>query len=684
MRLSCNPDTMLETIRSMKSSNITLIVRDDSVQLSSRERLDVDVYSVRNLEDVNPGQESGSINLPVDVFSQVCKGSSNGVKQKNRREILISAQYVVVTRPTDTMIGPLLPDEERERIGFIGPMPLEQSIVAINSLGDYGIQSQWNLLAPEEATHELEIGEPIATLGYRAGELLAAVNACGICIDAGSRRWLGGISFQADRMIASDGVKMAEYRLEEIWKAPTDHKSFLHGDALPALKKYLDSFKSSDLVNVAFHANHVVFDGPDGDKLIISQPDDVKYPQTADIWPDESTELNRVRFDVKSFARAVKALKKIATEDKPWVTLSVEGSYATLKHGANGSAVAVEFDCNRCDTGHPIIAELAHCELESLVKSLGKRADSVIAFYGRESFVRFGWDDYRYLVAQSSVEPATEQPEEMTLDELPSAFDAEQPATIEPMDSTTLAELAPQASVDDFTPIAPVPSQYARAEYLIKLSADSIGELRRCDVFRVMDAARNCGCLDLMRRYIVDNRPAFMSECDSVYAELTKDAEPIGSSSGEQTAAVIARGWLYINGKWRHPTLKGVFTRARHVLEWYPEPIEKAAPADPLPIQIEEISTQAPMAAPEVEPTNPPIRKPKVKLSQAELDAIDWEAIADRYASGESDRKIAKQTGIPRSTIYYRLRRMGVVLEKPDVVPFAPMADQPMAAMAYA
>lgn len=631
MKMSCNPDVMLDTIKSMKASNITLTVTDDGATLSSRERIgihgdEIDIYSVRNVS--GRFEDAGAINLPVEKLSEVCKWAGKARKHSHQREIVIGDKYLTTPRDMgEEMIGPLMPGEERERDTFIGPMPLEQSSIEIDSHGDYGIVSHWQLICPEGQAEPLELGDAIASLGYRASALLDAIATCEPCIDTDKPKceWvergegdakkqtyevveryaLRGLLLEPTRMVGCDGRKLAERSLDPVWGDGAKVKAFLNRFALPTIKKYLDAFKPMDAITVTFYQNHTAFDGPDGDRLVISQPREWRYPNVDDCWPYESEEKNRVRFSVKSFSRAVKSLKKSITDESRFCTLTIDGGRAAITHDVNGAKMSTEFDMQSMTTGYPIAASLSHQNLEAIVKAMGRREDSIICFYGSERPVRFGWDDTRWVTMPAAKDEAQAEPDEVTIDDLPSAFPDDAIATVEPMESTVQADEAPQETAEPPTPIVPIADPLAVPFVTL-------------DQFISIASVRRSG--------------------SSMWVNFNGDARLLipGTTSMRQALAK-AYEFYCLTGKIQKP------------------------------------AAMAETSQPE---TNPPIRKPKVKMTEEQLNAIDWESIADRYASGESDRKIARATGIPRSTIYYRLRRMGVVLEKAaDVIPFEAAAD---------
>lgn len=58
-----------------------------------------------------------------------------------------------------------------------------------------------------------------------------------------------------------------------------------------------------------------------------------------------------------------------------------------------------------------------------------------------------------------------------------------------------------------------------RLDQIIKISADSIATLRKCDVFRVLDAALDIGCHGTMIIYICESRVDLRQEVKEWLAE---------------------------------------------------------------------------------------------------------------------------------------------------------------------
>lgn len=57
-------------------------------------------------------------------------------------------------------------------------------------------------------------------------------------------------------------------------------------------------------------------------------------------------------------------------------------------------------------------------------------------------------------------------------------------------------------------------------ENFIKIAADSVMQLRRIDVYRVLLEAYHCGALRLMADYILGNRPDLRDEVADCQADL--------------------------------------------------------------------------------------------------------------------------------------------------------------------
>jgi hypothetical protein len=55
---------------------------------------------------------------------------------------------------------------------------------------------------------------------------------------------------------------------------------------------------------------------------------------------------------------------------------------------------------------------------------------------------------------------------------------------------------------------------------ILYLAADSWAQLRRCDVFRVLDAAKGMGYLSDFRDVLMAERPDYSDEIESCFEEL--------------------------------------------------------------------------------------------------------------------------------------------------------------------
>jgi hypothetical protein len=55
---------------------------------------------------------------------------------------------------------------------------------------------------------------------------------------------------------------------------------------------------------------------------------------------------------------------------------------------------------------------------------------------------------------------------------------------------------------------------------ILHLAADSWAQLRRCDVYRVLDAAKGMGYLTDFRDVLMSERPDYATEIDACFEEL--------------------------------------------------------------------------------------------------------------------------------------------------------------------
>lgn len=62
-----------------------------------------------------------------------------------------------------------------------------------------------------------------------------------------------------------------------------------------------------------------------------------------------------------------------------------------------------------------------------------------------------------------------------------------------------------------------------KPELYIKVAADSIQQLRRCDVFRLIDGASSGAAATSVANYIIRNRPDLRGEVDDCLNERAND-----------------------------------------------------------------------------------------------------------------------------------------------------------------
>ncbi len=417
------------------SQPIKLIVDRAGARLAWLRRISgTDVYQTRCLNHVasNFADHSwpGECVLPVDRLAAICR-------------LAVQADVIDIASHED--------DPDRIRV------------TALSNNRRLPIDARFDLKTMAEPQWSIDPGDRPAMFTAKATDLKHALDRCEPCIadampddnkpvktDSASRFHLAGVMVEAEnslgKAVGTDGCHLAQvtFGVVPLEEGRGRCRALIPRHAIKAVRSYLDGLGEGDYVVLRYYEKHLGLSSQD-DWLLISQPEEWRFPSIDRIWPEERSKAS-ARIDLKSFVRAVKSVARFVDKENPTVRVRIGHDGAIAVPKGEGEAARVPFDvADRYRDFTPIEFPISHWILEGLARIAGKDEEAIVQFFGEDRPVSVSFDG----IARFLMMPCNEDPKVVSnRNRKRQAKSAAQPAPeASPSESSSEPESPPEPAV---------------------------------------------------------------------------------------------------------------------------------------------------------------------------------------------------------------------------------------------